>query len=97
MRSIFNQSKALDEKMDLPAKMPSKLKLINRSKSTVNESHDVGLDNVHEVRFRKIEKMKKEGFIDFSYDPKYCQNFDNSINFETSRDPSLDMVKKIEI
>ena len=44
-------------------------KLINRSKSTVNDSLADDLEDLNKKRLVKIEQMKKEGLIDFSFEP----------------------------
>ena len=96
MRKIFSQSIALDQ--DPNAGTNQNLnKLINRSKSTVNESYCYDLDDINKKQQIRIEKMQKAGLIDFSIEPKYCQNLNESLNFKEKGDQSLDLAKKIEI
>ena len=67
MKSIFNQSQALENKIVKERKLN---KLINVSKSTVNESEDIsGQQDINQKRLQRIERMKKEGIIDFSFEP----------------------------
>lgn len=93
MKAVFDQSVALDAVPAARTRLAKRdLKLINISKSTDNES----ILNKEDLT-KKINRMKKEGIIDFSLEQKYCLNLDGSISFKHDDASGDDMAKKIEI